>query len=202
MQEYDESLIFNDFVENPVDLSDRMHTKLCKSIETYMNETRIYMSDTKLDRHKLAACICAAIIKERPLYQYPDAKNDRFQKPNECLAVFCAIKTMRPFMITDFLKKYPEYANIRKELTTEYNFIFPQDKIGDKKDYFENLLAAVERAYVCVCKNKGDDEKCDKFDIWAYAKIFYHLELINYKGMLAYCQGNIKKTSANPSVFV
>ncbi len=45
-----------------------------------------------------------------------------------------------------------------------------------EENYIVNFVAALIRTMGC-CKN--EKIPCNKFDIWAYAKIYYHIELYN-----------------------
>ena len=177
MQNEDSSLVFTarvneigSFVENSV------HHRLLNTINTYEDYMRSYMpSDrVKLDGHKLASCICGAICDVKPLQQDTTATGRKLRFPNEALALFSALKYLRPFIITHFLDKYPMYKNMRNRILTDFNVSFPEELICDKRSYVDNLLAALHRSKA--------------YDVFAYAKIFYHIDLYNINKLKLCCE--------------
>ena len=145
--------------------------------EDYKAEALEHMAGSRLDRHKLASCICGAIVEIQPLTGYNNAPISK--TANETFALYVGLYVVEYYMIYDCLLK-PEVPDQEKEGLIKYlkeNFLmqFP-DNICDAQKYDKNLANALYWSR----QSRGDlGNRCSRFDTWAYAKIFYHLELHN-----------------------
>jgi len=92
---------------------------------------------TRLDRHKVAACITVAIIKTRLLYQdnLDDVDNSyslvKASRINEQLAFLCGLNLVISYMLED-----PEIDSKIKD--TLENFRFPKTRYEKKKENDDN----------------------------------------------------------------
>lgn len=161
--------------------SDEIHIAIWKKFEEYKKKALENMSGTRLDRHKLASCICGTIIEIKPLVGYNGAKINKYA--NEILGLQVGLDVIKVYMIRDL-----EILDKDKNLVIEYmkdnfNMKFPplKDNVCDKHDYYTNLRNALYRTHD-KCAFKGD--VCFHYDILAYSKIFYHLELYNKKDFI------------------
>ena len=150
--------------------------RLFTAINDNEKYVRGFMGDrSKLDGHKLASCICGAIRDIKPLERVQGEGTANRQLPmfNEVLALFSAVEFLRPFIISHFLDKHPKYAPLRQRIRNEFKVSFT-DTIRDKKAYPQNLIAAIHRSR--------------DFDIFAYATIFYHIDLYNIDKLEKLCE--------------
>lgn len=154
--------------------------------EEYKKDADNCMENPKLDRHKLASCICGAIIKAQPLSylpkeQMPGAKKQIPKRVNEIFALHTALSVLKLFMMYDIVCKLPaakERQAVKSYLVENFCIILPtiDDNICDTQEYGQNLCNALLWTHH-KCGIAGDE--CFHYDIWAYAKIFYHIELYN-----------------------
>lgn len=155
-----------------------IYNEIWKKFEEYKCNAIENMSGARLDRHKLASCLCAAIIEVKPLVGYKGAKI--VKQANEILALHVGINVIKFYMMYDFLHELDISSEFQKELSTylreQFNMQFPSENICDIQSYEENILNALYWSHQkCDITNR----ECFRFDIWAYSKIFYHLELYN-----------------------
>lgn len=89
----------------------------------YRKRAQKNMSSQRLDRHKLASCICGAIIEIKPLFGKGTAKN-----ANELLALRTGLSTVKAYMIYGAIHKlqmpYEEKDKFRKYLTEKFMINF------------------------------------------------------------------------------
>lgn len=154
------------------------------------------MSGSRLDRHKLASCICGAIIEVRPLSGLNNSKISK--EANEILALYVGLSVIKAFMIHDALEKIPREIkeNVRLYLSTNYELGFPSlnDNICDTQEYKKNFSNALFWSHFkCSISNK----ECYHYDIWAYSKIFYHLEVYNKRNFDEFLQNYLKSLPIN-----
>lgn len=156
--------------------------KIGEKFEQYRNKTSEHMHGSRLDRHKLASCICGAIIEVKPLIGYGNANIPR--NTNEILALSAGANVIKYYMIYDFLnlQSLPDEKkrNAKKYLKEKFDIYFPtlSENICDTHNYRQNFVDALYLSHhVCSITKK----ECFQYDIWAYSKIFYHLELYNKK---------------------
>lgn len=136
------------------------------------------MSGSRLDRHKLASCICGAIIEIRPLCGFNGFKIP--EDANEILALYVGLGVIKAFMMDEALEKIPaETKNeVRFYLNKNYKMRFPSldDNICDTQKYQQNFINALLWSHFnCPISH----QECFQYDIWAYSTIFYHLEMYN-----------------------
>lgn len=145
--------------------------------EEYKSKALENMSSKRLDRHKLASCICAAIVEIRPLTGVNGATI--IKRANEILALYVGLNIIKAYMIFDFLRKSgissEEQYKINHYLKDNFDMQFPKN-ICDTQEYKDNFANALFWSHQ-NCEFKKSE--CFHYDIWAYSKIFYHLELYN-----------------------
>lgn len=145
--------------------------------EDYKAEALGHMAGSRLDRHKLASCICGAIVEIQPLTGFNHAAISK--TANETFALYVGLFVVEYYMIYEYLDKLQESAEVKDKLLNylkeNFQMQFP-DNICDAQKYDTNLANALYWTH----QNRDTlGNKCSRFDIWAYAKIFYHLELHN-----------------------
>lgn len=175
--------------------SEKTAIAMWKKFEEYRQKSSLNMSSNRLDRHKLASCICGAIIEVRPLEGKKGAVTK--ETANEILALYTGLSVVKLYMIDDLAKKLeiPEEEDneIINYMYKNFNMKLPplKENICDVQEYEKNLLNAL---YWSHSKCTTLDRECFRYDIWAYAKIFYHLELYNRK----YFEEAFRKCPMNP----
>lgn len=168
---------------------------LWKKVEEYETKASVNMSSSRLDRHKLASCICGAIIEVRPLLYIKNGKIS--DSANEILALFAALNIIKAFMMYDILEEVSieKRDEVHKYLKTNFDMKLPSldDNICDTQEYRQNIINALRWSHSeCPVSQK----ECFRYDIWAYSKIFYHLELYNKK----YCKEWYQKYKENQPI--
>lgn len=153
---------------------------LGEKFEEYRKRAKVNMSNPRLDRHKLASCICGAIIETKPLCGLNGKKISK--RANEILALHVGLAVIKYYMIYDFLQNSnlptEQIKKAKSYLMKNFDLSLPSidDNICDTQEYQKNLLNALHwTIHNCTSLKK----ECYCYDIWAYAKIFYHLELYN-----------------------
>lgn len=155
--------------------------ELNKKYEKLKKAADEHMGSPKLDRHKLASCMCGAIIELQPIRLLSNRQLCP-KRANELLALYAGLGIIKDFMIYDVLCKIPSYSkerqSIKNYLKDNFKLILPSldDKICDTQEYAENLYNALLWTHnECVFKSS----ECYHYDIWAYSTIFYHIESYN-----------------------
>lgn len=153
-----------------------------EKFEYYKNKAQENMSGNRLDRHKLASCICGAIIDVKPiigLNRATIAKNT-----NEIFALYVGLGVIKFYMTYTLVEplNIPSKTkeNIVKYLVNNLSIQFPapSENICDVQNYKTNLINSLYWTHQqCNITSK----ECFCYDIWAYSKIFYHIELHNKK---------------------
>lgn len=151
-----------------------------EKFDAYRDRASEHMHGSRLDRHKLASCICGAIIESKPFIGYKAEKISK--NANEIFALFVGLNVIKLYMMYDLLYKLDKSSvkteQILTELKENFEMHFPSldENICDTQEYQKNLYNALYWSHSkCDILNK----ECFKYDIWAYSKIFYHLELYN-----------------------
>lgn len=148
--------------------------------ETYRKQAVSNMYGERLDRHKLASCICGAIIEVKPLTGFNGAKI--VKNANEILGLTVGLNIIKYYMMHDLLKDVnlstEEKKNALKYLKTHFDMQLPplESNICDTQNYRKNITNALYWSHHKCEYLKGE---CFHYDVWAYAKIFYHLEKYN-----------------------
>lgn len=158
--------------------NDDLPIALEKKFEEYKEKALQNMVGERLDRHKLASCICGAIIELRPIV---GVKGKKFSKTvNELFALHVGFNVIKAYMIYELIYKpsppLENEKNIKEYLKNNFHIQLPCEKICDAGDYQTNLVNTLYQTHQ-QCGITG--ENCFKYDILAYSKIFYHLELYN-----------------------
>lgn len=159
----------------PIAISDKF--------DEFKDRAVINMSgEGRLDRHKLASCICGALIETSPLVGFHGAVIKK--RANETLAMHVGLSVIKAYMMYDFLDKLSVSSEEKQEihcyLHTNFVMQFPEN-ICDNQKYEVNLENALFWSHF-RCQYKTGE--CYRYDIWAYSKIFYHLELYNQDNLL------------------
>lgn len=153
-----------------------------KKFDEYKKRTSLNLSSNRLDRHKLASCICGTIIEVRPLEGRKGTETKK--AANEMLALYSALSVVKIYMIDDLAKKLgipqEENGGAVSYMYENFEMLLPplEENIRDVQNYERNLLNAL---YWSHSECKRFKTECFQYDVWAYAKIFYHLERYNKK---------------------
>lgn len=151
---------------------DKIPYEIGEKFEEYKDRATSNMSGKWLDRHKLASCICGAIIEVRPLTGYNGAVI--LKKANEILALNVGMAVLKYYMMYDLSCSPDAYEYLKEKF--ELRFPTLEENICDTQEYEKNLYNALYWSHkTCSITNK----ECFCYDIWAYSKIFYHLERYN-----------------------
>ena len=138
------------------------------------------MTKDRLDRHKLASCICGAIVDSKPLVGFNGAKIPK--NANEVLALYVGLTVIKFYMMYSSIFSLnlttDSKSRMLKYLRENFNMNFPDfnENICDEQEYKKNLINSLYWTHHnCSIINS----ECFCYDIWAYSKIYYHLELYN-----------------------
>lgn len=153
--------------------------------EKYRNQMLQNVKSKRLDRHKIASCLCGAVLEVQPL---TECKNKKIKKnANEILALHSGIAVIKYFMIYEYINKLSlsndEKIKMRDYLKENFFIQFPHSKenICDIQEYSKNIVNALFWSrFTCELLNK----QCFKYEPWAYATIFYHIEAYNKQSFL------------------
>lgn len=180
-------------------LKDRMVPyEIGRKYEEYRGNAKKYMSNPRLDRHKLASSICGAIIEVEPITCLSGKMSSK--RANEIFALHVGLNVIKYYMMYDLTYKLSFPLEFVKEIKIHMKEKFDMEcptidnNICDIQEYESNLLNALHWTH-----HKCDlvSKECYHYDIWAYAKIFYHLELYNaprLKNLYSeYLKNNIKQ---------
>lgn len=154
------------------DNADDVHILIAKKFEEYKSNSLNYMLGDRIDRHKIASCVCAAIIEVSPLVGYNKATI--IKNANEIIGLYSGLNVIKYYMMNDITKDKDSLIYLKENF--DMGFPSVEENICDTKSYRENMENALYRSHHKCNKSK---DMCFHFDIWAYAKIFYHLELYN-----------------------
>lgn len=138
---------------------------------------RIMPSESRIDRHKVAACIGYAIICTKP-FEIDDHDEMEFREvfANELLAVYSSLSVLKSFILSAAEENLDDSVN--KKLIEIFNdkFIFPKPK---HEDYVEYLV-----------KNIYHSRKSQCFDTLTFSNLLYMIEEYTIKSYE--CDCNIK----------
>ena len=116
--------------------------------EEFQENTSNNMAGSRLDRHKLASCLCGAIIEVRPLVGINGAKIAK--NANEILALTVALSVIKSFMIYDKMNelqnesKRIDFFNYMKE-KFDLNFPSVECNICDSQEYKKNMFKLLKK---------------------------------------------------------
>lgn len=134
----------------------------------------------RLDRHKIAACLCGAIVATKPLVGRNGAKIAK--NANELLALYSGLAVIKFFMIFQHVQSLSISENEKKAmgkyLQNNFDILFPdiEENICDTKEYENNIANALLWTHSDCDILKRE---CFRFEPWSYATIFYHVEALN-----------------------
>lgn len=169
--------------------------EICSKFENYKKQALNFMEGKRLDRHKLAACICGAVADAKPLLGVGHVKIS--ETVNERLALYVGLHTIKQYMQYDFLEKIEPYTQYERFLTYIQSYFvmeFPSEHICDKPNYINNLSNALYWRHM-ECKSLK--KECFlNYDILAYSTIFYHLDLYN-RPQMEQCYYNFVEQEKN-----
>lgn len=152
----------------------------------YRGRALQHMSSQRLDRHKLASCICGALLETAPITTTD--RNPPDTLVNEAVALHTGLNVIKYYMMEDIMQELKgsdtEKAKVHQHLQEHFIMQFPAP-IRDSQEYERNLLNAFHWCH-SQCRTLKRD--CFSYDIWAYSKIFYHLELFNQDKIRKSCE--------------
>ena len=161
-----------------------IHYAIYEKFEEYRKITAANMAGNRLDRHKLASCMCGTILELRPIVPYNGATP--VKKANEFVALSISLAILKHYMIDDLIESSIKSGKLTSEeekichnyLASNFYINFPSAKenIRDLCEY--NVIitnALLFNNKECTYKSG----KCLQYDVWAYSLLFYHLELYN-----------------------
>lgn len=156
--------------------NDEIHIAIWKKYEEYKEKALLNMSGTRLDRHKLASCICGTLIEIQPLEGFNGAKISKYA--NEIFALHVGLNVIKVYMIRDLDIQSEEMSSLVGYMKENFIMDFPalEYNVCDKHSYADNLQNALFGTHH-RCEYKRSE--CFHYDIMAYSKVFYHLELYN-----------------------
>lgn len=165
------------------ELADKTYHYICiakKEMRGRKRDDEDILKETMLDRHKLAACLCAAIIEVKPLIKANGKSTGiDYKYCNETFAVLVCMEVLKKAMVYEMaeeIKDTQAALKFKEKLYRDYRMQYPDYRYGDKTDYLKNMCYDMGNTHE-LCEHK--DGECYHFDIFAYAKIFYHLEKHN-----------------------
>ena len=159
---------------------------ICNKIDEYVEITKKAMckkgediNKINIDRHKFASCVCGAIIEVRPIGK----KGKQWvRNTNEIVALYAGLIVLQRNMVDDFISTLDISDKDRILMTQFFNENFKiklpsiLENICEKQDYAVGLCTDLSRTYHDCKYKKGI---CFHFDVFAYSKIFYHIEMKN-----------------------
>lgn len=171
---------------------DNFQVAIWKAMSRYEAKALEHMSGKRLDRHKLASCICGAIIEVQPLMGLNGANIP--SNANEVVALYVGLSVVKVFMMYDVLSDAPldRRDDIRKYLKNKFEMKLPslEENVCDTQEYRRNMINAL---YWSHSRCNTLQKECFRYDIWAYSKIFYHLELFNKDYLKNFYQEYVKQ---------
>lgn len=151
-----------------------IYDRYCKLRKFYKDQIFDKTDDALLDRHKVASCICAAFLqvsvfnKERMVNRIIDTGekvHSYFFYANELVALYAANRFLSFFMVLDYRGNF----ELQKTIMEEFPLMPPSVK--SKKGVWTSVLFNLASI--------KDEEMIglEHFDIYAYAIIFFMLEV-------------------------
>lgn len=157
--------------------SDEIPYIIGEYFDEYKSKAIKNMESGRLDRHKLASCMCGAIIAAEPLTGLNGAKIKN--NSNELLALYACICLIKYYLVYSYVHPLnlpqAKEEEVISHLLKKFSMQFPEN-ICDEQDYYNNLLNSLYWTHQ-HCEQLG--KMCFQYDIWAYSTIFYHFEVYN-----------------------
>jgi len=137
-----------------------------------------------IDRHKQASCLCGAVFLSNIIVNTSGKKHNA----NEILSMSMGLNLLKMYMIKDKFGIWGD-AEKKKICIEGFSFTLPgiDQNTHDKKDYRENISITMRKSHHCIYDRK---KICEKFDVWAYSKIFFHLDNYNIERFAKFCADN------------
>ena len=151
-----------------------IYDKYCSLRKFYKDQIFDQTDDALLDRHKVASCICAAFLqvsvfkKDRMVQQIINTKkaiHSFFFYANELVALYAANRFLSFFMIMDY------HGNLQLQQNILEEFPLMPPSVNSKKGFWTSVLFNL-----ASIKNE-EMIGLEHFDIYAYAIIFFMLEV-------------------------
>ncbi|MCL2204553.1 MAG: hypothetical protein FWB88_11520 [Defluviitaleaceae bacterium] len=146
-------------------LNNRRYKNTLTYYNQYENTFNNCMNSPRLDRHKMAACMCLAVCKARPFGTLNDTRTSLNQLANEYLALQVSIDILESFIRDDMVKTNPGYS-----ATPKISFPAP---IQDEKSYESILVSCLH--YSHMADNLPHP--------WWLSQVFYFLEVYTREKM-------------------
>ncbi len=166
-----------------------IYISIGKKFDEYRKKALLNNSTERIDRHKLASCICGAIIEIKPLEGLNGAKINKYA--NEILALYVGLNVIKAYMIYDMNIPEEDKTIAIEYIKENFDMEFPslECNISTKRDYCSDLINTLFHTHH-LCNVKG--KECFHYDILAYSKIFYHLEVYNKENIKRVYQEYLK----------
>ena len=163
---------------------DHPYNKIKSKFFEFSNYCKNNVIGGTIDRHKQASCMCGAVFLSNIIVSIEGKKHNA----NEILAMSMGLNLLKMYMIMDKFGLAGD-AQMKKLCIDGFSFTFPGIDLNthDKKEYRENISITMSKSNHCVY----DKQKiCEKFDVWAYSKIFFHLDNYNTERFRVFCGEN------------
>lgn len=168
-------------IKNMDQCKEDIYNKYCGLKQLYKDQIFDKTDEALLDRHKVASCICAAFLQvsvfntQKMIQQIIDTRqavHSYFFYANEFVALYAANRFMSYFMICD----YKGNLRIQRDILEKFPLIPPivQSKKGFWTSVLFNLASIKDEEVIGL----------QHFDIYAYAIIFFMLEVYYEKEYL------------------
>lgn len=168
-------------IKNMDQCKEDIYDKYCGLKQLYKDQIFDKTDEALLDRHKVASCICAAFLQvsvfntQKMIQQIIDTReavHSYFFYANELVALYAANRFMSFFMILDYK------GNLKRQRDILEKFPLVPPSVQSKKGFWTSVLFNLASI---------KDEKViglQHFDIYAYAIIFFMLEVYYEKECL------------------
>ncbi|GAB0056112.1 hypothetical protein SIID45300_00416 [Candidatus Magnetaquicoccaceae bacterium FCR-1] len=135
-----------------------------------------------MDRHKIAACLAAAILQAGICERTRDVPSDRqsveVRLANEILAFICSLHVLYSYLSHENGYRLDDVAQLDSKVLEKIGqegFLMPSTYEG-AESYEMHLIKAMR-----ISKGMRPDEKIPPMDILLYSAILYHIELHNFE---------------------
>ena len=143
--------------------------------------------EINLDRHKFASCLCAAAMESQVIIGRADDKSKGYA--NEIMAFDMGIEYLYHAMLEEIADDhglgYEQKIAFKSDAIKNYGLVYPDGHRCDEGDYRKNIIHDLRNTYE-RCIHKG--AVCHHFDLFAYSRIYYHLEECNRNALEQICQ--------------